>query len=566
MPRKRWVLTVTCMAVLALPSISAARIVTYGGGATRTGLDTSMRQLTPSALAAHEVGRLFNAVLPDHAQVYGQPLLADGRLIVATESNDVYELDPRSGKILASRSLGPAWTPIVPAGTNPLAPSFLCKDLDSTVGVTSTPVVDTSADGGRGVIYVTSDQPATAAGPTLAGQSQYLMFALDLRTLANVASFNGGQPLALTGSIAGTDPLVAFDPTFQLQQAALLETGGRVFAGFGSDCGISPYRGWILDVQASTGRLLGSWADETAPGARGAAIWMAGGGLMSDGPGRVFFATGTAFAAPGYTSASAKLMPGAPTAGDAPPPGLAESVVQLRVSTTGALATADFFAPCDAAALSAGGDDIASGGVVALPPSFGTRSDRDPLLAGGEGGKLYLLNRGALGGFEEGVKTQACPGGGDKVLGEYGSSGSIWTGSAVWPYNGGWVFVDTQTNTTPKSGASGAVDVYAGGVGRFHLAGQTPLISGTGSSGAVITSVGSSGTTALAWIVTRSPSSGDGTLRAYDVVMGPGASGPKQVASFPVGSYTEYVPPGLGSDTVYVAGAGHIEAFGLRTK
>lgn len=568
MPRKYWVGLAAWAALMALPQVASASIVTYGGGPARMGLYPTMQRLTPQALSAHQVGRVFNTVLPDHAQVYGQPLLAGGRLVVATEDNDVYELDPTTGRILASRALGHGWTPIMPVTVNGVTSTYVCKDLYPTVGVTSTPVIDTSADGGQGVIYLTSKQLVTSATPTPYSQGAYFMYALNLKTLANVPTFNGGQPLQLTGSVPGTNPLVQFNATFQLQRPALLESGGRIFAGFGSDCGISPYEGWITDVQASTGQLLDTWSDETEPGSRGAGIWMAGGGLMSDGPGRVFFSTGNAFPAPGYTSQTTQHTPNVPTPGDKPPAGLGESVVQLNVSGSGALTPADFFAPCDAPKLSAADMDMASGAVISLPASFGSGKTRDVLLAGGKGAQLFLLNRNALGGFEQGVKTTACPDGGDKVLGEFGAKGSIWSASAVWPYDGDTVFVDTQTTKALAYNTIGTLEVYTGGLGHFHLAARTGLITGGGSSGVMITSVGSNESTALAWVITKGlrGGNGTGTLRAYDVALGAGKSAPTQAATFSIGQYAKYVPPGIGPDAIYIAGAGHIEALGIRTK
>ena len=96
--------------------------VTYLNGPQRTGVYSSMRRLTPAGVAGKKFHRLFDQPLPDGGEVYAQPLLVAGRLVVATERNDVYELDPRTGRILASRSLGPSWSPEFDNG------NFNCSD------------------------------------------------------------------------------------------------------------------------------------------------------------------------------------------------------------------------------------------------------------------------------------------------------------------------------------------------------------------------------------------------------------------------------------------------------
>src|SRR5439155_1358612 len=65
-----------------------------------------------------------------------QPLVSNGTLLVATEADDIYGLDPVTGAQRWSRHLHVPWNP---ADVN-------CGDLVPTVGVTGTPVVDPSTD------------------------------------------------------------------------------------------------------------------------------------------------------------------------------------------------------------------------------------------------------------------------------------------------------------------------------------------------------------------------------------------------------------------------------------
>ena len=101
--------------------------VTYLNGPQRTGVYSSMRRLTPAGVAGKKFHRLFDQPLPDGGEVYAQPLLVAGRLVVATERNDVYELDPRTGA---------SWRPARSAhpGTGIRQRQLHCSDLSPSSG------------------------------------------------------------------------------------------------------------------------------------------------------------------------------------------------------------------------------------------------------------------------------------------------------------------------------------------------------------------------------------------------------------------------------------------------
>ena len=72
----------------------------------------------------------------------------------------------------------------------------------------------------------------------------------------------------------------------------------------------------------------------------GAGIWMSGGGLVSDRPGQILFATGN-----GASNGAG------PIPGNTPPADLGEAVVRVAVQADGSLKPVDFFSPYDAATL-----------------------------------------------------------------------------------------------------------------------------------------------------------------------------------------------------------------------
>ncbi len=108
---------------------------TYHANGARTGVASGFPNLSRG------LGQAWAATLD--GAVYGEPLGVSGRVIVATENDSVYALDPASGHVLWRRHLG---TPV------PLT-SLPCGDIDP-LGITSTPVYDPGSQialrGGRG--------------------------------------------------------------------------------------------------------------------------------------------------------------------------------------------------------------------------------------------------------------------------------------------------------------------------------------------------------------------------------------------------------------------------------
>lgn len=80
-----------------------------------------------------------------------------------------------------------------------------------------------------------------------------------------------------------------------MQRPALLLMNGVVYAAFGAHCDIGPYNGFVVGVSV-TGQITGMFATESGPQKdHGAGVWQSGGGLASDGPGRIFFVTGNGY-------------------------------------------------------------------------------------------------------------------------------------------------------------------------------------------------------------------------------------------------------------------------------
>lgn len=216
--------------------------------------------------------------------VRGQPLVAGGRILAATETNRVVALDPRTGRVLWSTSVGPPLTGVVA--------TVGCGNIDP-LGVTSTPVVDA----GTATVFVVGE--VSEGG----GRVHHRLQGLDIATGKVRVAADVDPPLP-----AGQSPL------HLLQRASLALGDGRVYVSYGGhigDCG--RYHGWVVGADTTEPRHQVSF--EVAPDGEGGAIWQAGGAPAVDAAGNVYVSTGNA-------------NPDPPPAGP-DPKRYAESVVKL---------------------------------------------------------------------------------------------------------------------------------------------------------------------------------------------------------------------------------------------
>jgi outer membrane protein assembly factor BamB len=181
--------------------------------------------------------------------IYTQPLLAGGRVVVATEGDTVYSLDPASGRIQWSTSLG-----------RPVDGSTLpCGDIDPS-GITSTPVIDSTT----GLVWVVDFvQP-----------DHHDLVSLDLST----GQIRSRRPVDPPG----------VSPDVEQQRGALTLANGQVYVPFGGlygDCGA--YHGFVVGAPVAGGALA-SWQ---APTAREGGVWASPGAAVDSG-GRLFVTTG----------------------------------------------------------------------------------------------------------------------------------------------------------------------------------------------------------------------------------------------------------------------------------
>ncbi len=523
--RSRWTLLLACLlCCTAAPAATAlASEPTNAGDNLRDGWYPEQTTLTPQLVSGGTFGQLWSANV--EGQVYAQPLLADGEVLVATENNKVYALDPSSGAQKWSATLkGSPWK----------AADIGCGDLTPNIGVTATPVVDPATN----TAYMT--HKAYVSGTS--GAVAYYMDAIDLASGAEREGF----PVQLSGTAQNASGQ-SFQAATQLQRPGLLLMNGVVYAAFGSDCDVPPWQGWVFGV-STAGQVRARWV--SVPSGNGGGTWQSGAGITSDGPGTLLISTGNTGA------------PKAPSPGKTPPSSLAESVIRLNVQPNGSLKAVDFFAPFDAQQLDEGDVDFASGGVTALNGEyFGTPAVPHLAVAVGKDGYVYLLNRDELGGYKQGS------GGGDGVVERLGPSGGVWSRPGVWPGDGGWIYIPTASGGSAATGSSGYLRVYQYGVSAsgqptISLQATSPDAFGFGTGAPVITSEGTSPGSALVWVEWMPNGTGAGAqLRAYDPVPIEGKPVLRWTAA--IGTGSKFATPGVGAGKLFVGNReGKVLAFG----
>ncbi len=243
------------------PALAGTDWPTYHADLKRTGV-------APGAAVWTTVNRHWQSDTLD-GDVYAEPLVVSGHVIVATENDSIYSLDSSTGIVIWRTNLGDP----VPGGDLP------CGDIDPS-GITGTPV----ADPGAGLVYaVAFVQPA-----------RHDLVAVDLTT--------GAVKWRLPVDPPGANPHV------EQQRAALALSNGMVYVAFGGlfgDCG--PYNGWVVAVRSDGSGQPLSYG---VTAARGAGIWAPSGPAI-DAAGSVFVTTGNSDAAgaPNLSDSVLRLSP-----------------------------------------------------------------------------------------------------------------------------------------------------------------------------------------------------------------------------------------------------------------
>lgn len=224
---------------------------TYHRDAQRSGYDPEATQPIEPQLAWQSVDL--------GAPIWSQPLVLGDRVYVATVADEVYALEASTGKVVWQKSVG---TP-VPSGELP------CGDIEPTVGVVGTPVIDLEL----GALFVVADrwnQVTKTAEHRLVG-----------------LSLAGGEEMVSTN----VDPPGA-DPKALLQRTALNLDKGEVIFGYGGNDGdCSDYQGAVVAAPANGGTPRFWQYQPALPSLSGGAVWAPAGPAVGE-EGDIYATTG----------------------------------------------------------------------------------------------------------------------------------------------------------------------------------------------------------------------------------------------------------------------------------
>lgn len=221
----------------------------YHGNAAGTGVAGAVTAVNTSA-------RAWTSPALD-GDIYGEPLMWDGRVYVATQNNTVYALSAANGTVAWSAHVGSP----VPSGLLP------CGNITPTVGITGTPVIDPA----RGEIFAVAEELVRGA---------------PAHVLVGLSAANGKTELTQDVDPPGADPAAL------LQRTGLTLDAGQVVFGMGGnygDCG--SYRGRVA-AAPETGGTPRFFTVDGGNGESEGAVWMGGAAPVVDHSGNVWVATG----------------------------------------------------------------------------------------------------------------------------------------------------------------------------------------------------------------------------------------------------------------------------------
>jgi hypothetical protein len=506
-----------------------ANITTYHYDNLRTGWNQTETTLTAANVGSPSFGLQYQVPLDE--QVDAQPLFVSNQAIsgqgnhdvvyVATENNTIYAIDANNGSVLASHNYG---TPVpiyaLPGG---------CNNNSNNMGINSTPVIDLAA----GLLYAITYTYENST-PT------FRVHAINLSTLQDTI-----PPVAIGGiGYLKSGKKLPFVSANNRQRAALIETGGNIYAGFASWCDINANvsRGWVLGWNTGTlnpvpGAELVNRLNHSQDNFYLSSVWMSGYGIASDSTGSLFFITGNSdYNGKAYNSTY----------------NLGESVVKLSPDLT---TVQSFYTPTGAngwRVLDPEDADFGAAGVLLLPDQAGTYPHL--AVAAGKAGPMYLLNRDNLGGA----------GGPRKTLGTYNNNG-CWCGPSY------YVGADGVGRVVESTG--GSLDIW-----KVQTSPSTALVYdvgnglSTGQDPGFFTTISSNGTQAgshVIWAIGR-PTNGQTwalTLYAFDPSNGAARlyQSPSTAAgTWPFGGNANAnLVPVVANGHVFVASYGNLSIFGL---
>ena len=385
--------------LMCLTSIAGAQnVTTWHNDNNRTGWQQTETVLNQTSVSQNTFGKIFQ--LNVQGGVFAQPLAlgitgcspACNMVFVATEQDMLYGFN---ADYTGTQAPTPLWALDLAGAvggtylncTNQLIPPCALGVLNPDIGVTGTPVIDTTT----GLLYVVS-LVYFAADAT----EEYYMLAVDYRTgevkaSTNITPTSPGSAPSSACSTSSASGSIGFDASGHYQRAGLLLLNvagvNEVFVAF-APAESEVENGWLLAYDYAAGppgvlNLVSTFV--TTPYGSGGGIWMGSAAPASDGSFIYISTANGTFDISGVSSPSIDY---------------GDSLLKLNSTS---LTVADYFTPADVftfVGVNGTGrcindEDFGSGGVMIFPDSFFT-GHPDLMVAADKESTVYVVDRDHL--------------------------------------------------------------------------------------------------------------------------------------------------------------------------
>jgi uncharacterized protein (TIGR03437 family) len=501
----------SCILMLSAALTLAAQtsVVTYHDDNARTGRYLDETLLTPTRLKAGTFGQRF--FLTVDGVVYAQPLYLSrvkiaGKgfhnvLFVATSHDSLYAFDADD-----ESDSQPLWKISFldgASGVTTVSQADVGCPVIPELGIAGTPVIDPAS----GTIYLITFTKESG------NQFVYRLHAIDVT--------NGVER---PGSPVEIQP-PGFVALAHKQRTGLLLLNGFVYSSWSGHCDLGTYHGWVMAHDAATLQLAGVF--NSSPGDSGASFWNGGAGPASDEQGNIYVVS--ANGDPDGNQAAARYD---------------ESV--LKLTPAPGLLAADQFSPFNKVLLDQDDLDLGSSGALVLPDEAGSPAHSHLLFTSGKGGRIYLLDREALGGAQAGSDSGALAS--LPVLTSHFTYGTA-------AYFNGTIYLAPANSPMlafPVAGAALASTPSAQSPDSSNLLGATPSISANGTGAGIV------------WTINYNESDNGGKLLAHDAGDLSALFDSSAVQSDQLPGYSEFAVPTVADGKVFAPSITGVGVYGER--
>jgi hypothetical protein len=507
-------------------SASNVTVLTYHNDVSRTGLNPNETILTTSNVNSNQFGLLGTITVDgpvDAEPLYVGGLTVSGRthnvLFVVTESDSVYAFD--------ADTLTQLWhNPVLSGTTESPSDDHGCGQVEPTIGITSTPVIDLRA-GPNGTIFVVAMSKDTS------GNYYQRLYALDITT---------GLDLMAATDIQAT----GFQPGQYEERTGLLLLNGVVYLAWTSHCDAGPYNAWVMGYSESSLEQVS--AINLTPNGGGGGIWMAGDGLAADSSGNIYLLDGNG-------TFDTTLSNGFPIDSD-----YGNGFIKLSTANN-TLSVADYFEEFDTVSQSNSDQDLGSGGVLLLPDMTDANGNTRHLAVGagkadltrsGDPIMLFVVDRDNMAEFNPTSDSGIY----EEISNALAGGSGVWSAPAYFNDTLYYGAVNDNLRAFAITQAQVAATPSSQSANTFAYPGATPSISANGSANAIVWAVENGG--------------GANTLDAYDAT---NLSTQLFSGAFSGSSTTKFVTPLVANGKVYIGtgspsanAPGTVAVFGLTSQ